>query len=933
MSLSWNEVRSRARGFSHQWAGSTSEGADKQTFWNEFFEVFGIKRRSVACFEVSVKNLSGNYDRIDLFWKGTLLVEHKSAGKNLGQAESQAFDYIQSLISQKRNDEIPRYVIVSDFRRIALYDLEPDIQTDLPIFCGQKVHNIEFTLSDFADYVREFAFIKGEKSVKIKPEDPVNIDAAMKMANLHDALEAGGFRGHDLERFLVRILFCLFAEDTSIFEPSIFHSYIENRTAKDGSDLGTRLERLFNVLDTPVNERQVNLDEELQEFPYVNGNLFSERLDFADFNKDMRDSLLSCSRFNWSKVSPAVFGSMFQGIMDDKERRQIGAHYTSEKDILKLINSLFLDDLKSEFESIKSLKGKTQKERYIQFHRKLASLKFFDPACGCGNFLVISYREIRKLETALLKETLNIEQTVNINELSLIDVDNFYGIEIGEWPARIAEVALWLMDHQMNTLLAETFEQYYVRLPLKKTPQITVGNALRLDWKNIILPEKCSYILGNPPFVGSKLQNPEQKQDMLLVAKKIKSFGLLDYVTGWYFKAAQFIKDTPIRVAFVSTNSITQGEQVGVLWNSLIQQFHIHIHFAHRTFAWESEAKGKAHVHVVIIGFGYFDAPNKRIYDYEDDIVSIRNVNNISPYLVDGPNYALTNRSKPISIVPQIVSGNKPIDDGNYLFSEKEKRNFISIEPLSESYFFRWVGSQEFINNEERWCLFLGNCTPHDLNQMPEVKKRVKAVQLYRENSISAPTRKIALTPTRFHVENIPVNDYLLIPSVSSEKRKYIPISFMPPSVIASNLCLIIPNASLYHFGILTSSMHMAWVRQVCGRLESRYRYSGNLVYNNYPWPLKPTKPQIASIEEAGQSVLDVRAEHPSSTLADLYDPLSMPPDLVKAHQHLDSVVDKCYRQTPFQSDRSRVEFLFNLYEQITAPLNVKMSKKTKAEQ
>ncbi len=685
MPLSWNEIRDRAIAFSKEWTGAKSERAEKQTFWNEFFNVFGTSRKELASFEEPVKKLSGHYGAIDLFWKGTLLVEHKSLGKDLGEAESQAFDYIQDLAREGRKKEIPHYVIVSDFARIALHDLEPN-----------RVATIEFPLADFHSHIHDFAFIAGYKEHKFEEQDPINIKAVEIMGHLHDALEAGGYSGHQLERFLVRILFCLFAEDTEIFERESFKLYLLNRTAEDGSDLGLHLEHLFQVLNTPPDQRQKNLDETLASFRWVNGELFAENLGFADLNRDMRNALLACTHFEWSRISPAIFGSLFQAVMEPKERRQIGGHYTNERDILKVIRSLFLDDLRAEFERAKSSKAELRR-----FHQKLARLRFLDPACGCGNFLVIAYRELRLLEIEILMVLHpSGQRELDIQHLPLIDVDAFYGVEISEWPALIAEVAMWLMDHQMNIQLSKAFGQLFVRLPLKKSPTIVCGNALRLDWKKILSPEKCSYVLGNPPFVGAKHLNAEQSRDMELTTAHVKNGGLLDYVTAWYFKAAEYIQGTRIVVGFVSTNSITQGEQVGVLWTPLFQTYILKIHFAHRTFSWESEARGKAHVHVVIVGFGAFDTTNKRIYDYESETVTVVTAKNISPYLIEGADTTIVNRSKPICDVPEMGIGNKPIDDGNYLFTTGEKCEFLKAEPGAKDYIRAFFGADDFLQGK-----------------------------------------------------------------------------------------------------------------------------------------------------------------------------------------------------------------------------------------
>ncbi len=910
MPLSWNEIRHRAIAFSKEWTGVKSEQAEKQTFWNEFFDVFGIRRRVVASFEEPVKKISGDYGYIDLFWPGIVLIEHKSLGKDLGKAESQAFRYIQDLAREGRTREIPRYVILSDFARIALHDLETE---------GEHASPLEFPLAEFHKHIREFAFIPGYKQHKFKEQDPINIEAVEIMGRLHDALEAGGYSGHQLERFLVRILFCLFAEDTGIFERESFKLYLLNRTTEDGTDLGQHLARLFDVLNTPPEKRQKNLDETLAAFAYVNGELFAENLGFADFNRDMRNVLLACTGFDWSRISPAIFGSLFQAVMEPKERRQIGGHYTNERDILKVIRSLFLDDLRAEFDRIKS--SKTELKR---FHEKIAALRFLDPACGCGNFLVIAYRELRLLEIELLKLIHRADQPkLNIQELSLVDVDAFYGIEISEWPARIAEVAMWLMDHQMNILLSETFGQYFVRLPLKKSPTIICGNALRLDWKKILPPDQCSYVLGNPPFVGKHLMNVEQSRDMGLVWGETDGVGVLDYVTGWYRKAAEYIKGTHIVVGFVSTNSISQGEQVGALWNPLFHRFGLKITFAHRTFAWESEARGKAHVHVVIIGFGAFETANGRIYDYDSDgkNVTIATVRNISPYLIEGSDTAIVSRTKPICSVPEIIYGSKPVEAGNLILSEGEKKQFLKENPEAAKFIRPFIGSEEFINGISRWCLWLTGATPQEVRSIAGIKKRVEAVREFRLTSKKEPTRRKADSPTLFAEIRQPSSDYLLIPSVSSETRKYVPIGFISKEVIANNLVMFVPDAALFHLGVLSSLMHMAWMRQVCGRLESRYRYSNKLVYNNYPWPEGPSAKQRAAVKAAAQGVLDARKAFPNATLADLYDPLAMPPALFKAHADLDRAVDLCYRPQPFQNDRQRVEHLFALYEKLTAPL------------
>ena len=529
---------------------------------------------------------------------------------------------------------------------------------------------------------------------------------------------------------------------------------------------------------------------------------------------------------------------------------------------------------------------------------------------------------MRLLEIEILKLLHGTQQDLDIQHLSLIDVDAFYGIEISEWPVCIAEVAMWLMDHQMNIRLSEAFGERFVRLPLKKSPTIVFGNALRLDWKKILPPEKCSFVLGNPPFVGAMYMTPGQRDDMLNASHNLKGVGVLDYVGAWYFIASEYIKGTHVRVGFVSTNSISQGEQVGILWSELLAR-RVKIHFAHRTFAWESEARGKAHVHVVIIGFGAFDVDGKRIYDHDSnsETVTATPARNISPYLVEGSDFCLTNRSTPLCPVPDMRFGSMPRDGGHLILTDSEEDELLKQEPQAAKFLRPYTGAQEFINGSYRWCLWLVNANPAELKKLPSVLERVAKVKEFRLASKAASTKKFAATPTLFCQIAQPNTKYLLVPRVSSERRKYVPIGFASPDLIANDQTLLIPDAALYHFAVLSSAMHMAWVRQLCGRLKSDYRYSKDIVYNNYPWPDAPSAKQRAALQAAAQAVLDARKKFPTDTLADLYDPLTMPPALVKAHAALDRAVDLCYRPQPFENDRQRVEYLFFLYEKLTAPL------------
>ncbi|NLY15450.1 MAG: class I SAM-dependent DNA methyltransferase [Gammaproteobacteria bacterium] len=895
MPLSWNEIKSRALAFSKDWQDEASEHAEAQSFWNDFFHIFGISRRRVASFEHSVKLLGQRRGHIDLFWKGVLLVEHKSLGKDLEKAFDQALDYFTGIAER----DLPRYVLVSDFARLRLHDLD-------------EQQSYEFPLSELHQNVQLFGFIAGYQTHKIQEQDPVNIEAAERMGKLHDQMREVGYSGHELEVYLVRLLFCLFAEDTGIFQRQQLQEFIEERTREDGSDLAQQLSALFQVLNTPTDKRFKNLDEQLAAFPYINGQLFAEILPIASFDSAMRRSLLDCCALDWGRISPAIFGSLFQSIMDKTARRNLGAHYTSEGNILKLIKPLFLDELWTEFERYKNNPRKLQ-----EFQLKLRQLTFLDPACGCGNFLVIAYRELRLLELAVLRALRASDQlALDVSSLIQVDVDQFFGIEIEEFPAQIAQVALWLMDHQMNLLVSEEFGAYFARIPLHTSGTIVHGNALQLDWNDVISAQKLSYILGNPPFVGAKFMDANQRADVALVFEGIKNAGLLDFVAAWYVKALEMMQGTDIRCAFVSTNSISQGEQVGVLWGWMLEQ-NAKIFFAHRTFAWSNEARGKAAVHCVIIGFALHDISPKTIFEYEDikgEPLAIE-VKNINPYLVDAANTILTNRRRPLCDIPEIGIGNKPIDGGNYLFTAEEKDEFLLKEPAAAPYFRRWLGAHEFLNGYHRYCLWLGDASPADLKKMPEVLKRIDAVRQVRLDSKSAPTQKLAATPTRFHVENMPEGTYLIIPEVSSERRPYIPIGFEEPTTLSSNLVKIVPNASLFHFGVIHSHMHNAWMRVVAGRLESRYRYSVGIVYNNFPWPENPTDKQKQAIETAAQEVLDARAQFPDSSLADLYDPLTMPPALLKAHQKLDRAVDSAYGKTRFNTEAERVAFLFGLYQ------------------
>lgn len=923
MPLSWTEIRDRATTFSRRWRDTQREQAESQSFWTEFLHVFGVDRKRVAQFERKValkrgKEIAGG--RIDLFWPGKLLVEQKSAGRDLNRAFDQAGEYFEALPQQ----DLPRYILVSDFRSFRLWDLESGVET-------------EFTLSQLPQRIKLFAFVAGYEVQPIRAQDPVNIRAAESMGALHDALAAQGYSGHALEVLMVRLLFCLFADDTGIFQPAgSFREWLESETREDGSDLGRSLSELFDVLNTPEQQRQRTQQEHYNSFPYVNGKLFAETLRPPAFTATTRALLLKACTIDWSTISPAIFGALFQSIMDATARRNLGAHYTSEENILKVLKPLFLDTLWQQFETVRR-----NRQRLAEFHRSLRELTFFDPACGCGNFLVIAYRELRVLELEILRVIYNDgQQRLDVADMTYVDVDQFHGIEIEEFPAQIAQVALWLTDHQMNRVLSDEFGSYFARIPLRASPNVVCANALQIGWEQVLEPVRCTYLLGNPPFVGAKLMDDGQRSAAHAVMADLGSGGLLDFVSAWYVKAARYMAaaaaagDVAPECAFVSTNSICQGEQVGVLWGWMMAQG-VSINFAHRTFKWSNEASGRAAVHCIIIGFGLRERTHKIIFEYADVAGEPHAVTaaNINAYLVDGPDIVLQRRSRPICPVPEIGIGNKPIDGGNYLFTRDEKDAFVAREPQAAPFFRRWFGAEEFLNGQERWCLWLAECQPAQLRRMPAVLERVDAVREMRAASKSAPTRAIANTPTRFHVENFPSGSgFLVVPKVSSERRSYLPIGHLTTEALASDLLFVVNNASSLHFGVLSSSMHNAWIRAVCGRLESRYRYSAAIVYNNFPWPAAvierhPSAAQSAcrrAIEGATQAVLQARAQFPGSTLADLYDPLTMPAPLLRAHQRLDAAVDAAYMldggRRSWASEAERVAFLFQRYQALASP-------------
>lgn len=903
--ITLNEIRKRAIEFSHEWEREYSEDAEAKSFWDGFFDVFGVSRRRVATFEYPVKKLDGEHGYIDVIWKGVMLAEHKTRGKSLDKAYSQAKDYCPGL----RDEELPRYVIVSDFEKMRVYDLETN-------------KHEEFLLRDLSNNIHHFGFISGYRVHVYEKEEEASVEAARLMADFHNEIAKTGYGGHDLEVFMIRILFCLFADDTGIFPKSHFRRYIEDRISKDGSDLGIKLLQIFYVLNTPKEKRQTNLDEQLMTFEYINGGVFAEQIAPVSLDTTAYLKLIKCCSFDWSKISASIFGSLFQGVMNEESRRQLGAHYTSEANILKVIHPLLIDELHIEFDRVKF-----DPKKLDVFHKKLASLTFLDPACGCGNFLVVTYRELRKLEIeVLLKKRTSRDSSMRMfgaDELSLINVNQFYGIEIEEFPALIARCAMYLVDHQMNQLLSEKFGTIYARIPLREPATIINADALNTDWEQIIPKHKLSYILGNPPFVGARRMDEKQKESFLSLFDGAKSVGNLDFVTAWYEKASRYMVGTNIKTAFVSTNSICQGEQVSILWKRLKEKYGVVIHFAHQTFKWNNDAPGIAAVHCVIVGFACFDVPRKYLYQYETikSEPKEKEVRHINAYLVAGDDIFIEKRSSSISKAPKMNYGSMPIEDGHLVFSDQEKKDLEVSEPESVKFLRQYTGGYEFLNNELRWCLWMVGTDPLMIRNSKILMERVEKSREFRLNSGREATRVLARTPYLFGEVRQPDSEYILIPKVSSENREYLPIGYYSSGIIASGSCLIIAGADRYDFGILQSKMHTTWLQYVGGRMKSDYQYSASTVYNNFPWPEDVSEEEIKKVKEFAQKILDARSLFPYSTLADLYDRNTMPVELVKAHADLDRAVDSCYGGR-FVNKESRIELLFELYKKLISKMS-----------
>ena len=923
--LAITEVRRRLQKFAVEHANDTDEKQHAQQFWRDFYSCFGLSKSSASMFEARVVKLGGKRGYIDSFIPSLLLVEQKSAGKDLDEAYKQAQEYFHAITNEF---ERPRYIVVCDFARFRLYNLDESAKD-----------YVECALDELHKRADWFKFLlDGKKVAVIAEELPINRKAAEQIARLHEALLAANYKGRDLEVFLTRLLFCLFADDTGIFgDDGIFRRLVES-TKEDGSDTGTTLSMLFDVLNTAKNERQHNLDDVYKAFEYVNGSLFAERIKTPYFDFELRKQLVSCAVLDWSGISPAIFGAMFQGVLEDSDvdtahrkesRRDLGAHYTSERNILKLIKPLFLDGLRDELEKAKGSKAKLK-----ALYDKLATLKFIDSACGCGNFLVIAYRELRRVEIDVIAELFfkgDQGGLLDIKTLSNVNLEQFYGIEIDDAAAHIARVAMYITDHQLNLEAAQRFGEARPTVPLVSTPHIHKGNALQMDWNAVLPASECSYVLGNPPFYGYSLQTKAQKEDMESVFGHIHGAGVLDYVCGWYAKAARYIEaNKAIECAFVSTNSITQGEQPAVLWKDLLAQG-IVINFAHRTFSWSNEGKANAAVHCVIIGFAKFDRKEKWLFSYEDIKGEPRPtlVKRINAYLIDGPNVLLQKSKHHINKnAPLMYRGSQPTDGGNLLLSDTEKVDLIARDAGVEKFIKKFLMGEEFINGLSRWCLWLQDATASEIKSMPNVLKRIEAVKTMRLASSKEATRKLAATPYLFGELKQPSSDYLALPSVSSERRKYIPIDYLSKDVICGNKIYCVENATLFDFAVLTSSMHMAWTRAVCGRLKSDYNYAITVVYNNFVFPNDVSEDVKSKINDCAEKVLSVRKSNFGATLAELYDPLTMPVELTKAHVDLDKAVDKAYGYTGADDDASRVAFLFSLYERETSLLAGAVAKK-----
>ncbi len=932
MASSLSQTRQAAEAFAAQWAGRGYEKGETQRFWLSLLHnVFGVDDPTgMMEFERPVRTITKERgaDFIDAYIPSTrVLIEQKGSHIDLGAKARQSDGSLLTPYQQARryaaglpHSESPRWIIACNFSTFEVHDMErPD---DPP----QVIR-----LSEFGREWHRLSFlVEREERDGLRRELEVSIKAGEIVGLLYDRLLSGYIdpdnprSQQSLNRLCVRLVFCLYAEDAGVFgRKDMFHDYMAQFS---GPLFREQLIRLFRILDTPPEGRDPYEDEGLLAFPYVNGGMFSGDIEIPRIDDETRDIILrrASEGFDWSEISPTIFGAVFESTLNPQTRRSGGMHYTSIENIHKVIDPLFLDALKAELAEVKAVQvARTRRERALAFQKKLSEFRFLDPACGSGNFLTESYTCLRRLENEALRIIWGGDRLIgDIADPVRVSIGQFYGIEVNDFACSVAQTALWIAESQM---IAETDRIVGFNidpLPLKNYSNIREGNALRIDWDSVVPASELDWIMGNPPFIGARIMSPEQKDDIVsLFGAKWRNVGNMDYVTGWYMKAAAMMLSAAhcgkvLRTALVSTNSVTQGEQVASLWRPLCAEG-VHIDFARRTFRWDSEASVKAHVHCVIIGFSVCGGTEggRRIYDGD----SVIRTEHINAYLTPGEDVFIGSRTRPLCPVPEIGIGNKPIDGGFYLFKDDEKEEFVRREPSSEKYFRRWWGSDEFINRRPRWCLWLGDADPVEILRMPECLKRVEAVRNCRLSSPSPETVRLADRPTRFHVENMPEGDYILIPSVSSERRTYVPMGFLGPENLASNLVLIIPGATLYHFGVLTSSVHMAWMRAVCGRLKSDYRYSKDIVYNNFPWPEDVTPEQMAEIERTAGEVIAAREKYPEASLADLYGNMTLFPELLSAHRANDAAVLEVYGFPKDIQEPETVSRLFDLHRALSA--------------
>ena len=924
------ERRSAAAKFATDWKGRGDEKQETQRFWMSLLQnVCGVEQPTSAIeFEkrVEVDNSDGTTTTkyIDGYLPATrVLIEQKGVKIDLKKGERQSDGAMLTPFQQGRRyggylpqPEQPRWIVVCNFQEFHIHNMSrPNDEPEILL------------LSDLEKEFHRLDFLVDTGKEHIKKEMEVSLQAGELVGVLYDALLKQYKNPDDpetlksLNKLCVRLVFCLYAEDAGIFGgKSMFHDYLEHHRTEDRR----ALINLFRVLDQDIPQRDKYLDDDLAAFPYVNGGLFAdEDIEIPRLGDDVIDLILhrGSEDFDWSAISPTIFGAVFESTLNPETRRSGGMHYTSIENIHKLIDPLFLDGLKAEFEEIAALTvEKTRKAKLEAFQRKLAGLKFLDPACGSGNFLTETYISLRRLENETISLLHRGQIMLDIGNPIQVSIGQFYGIEINDFAVTVAKTALWIAESQMMRETEDVVHMSLDFLPLKSYANITEANALRVDWTEVVPKHELSYIMGNPPFVGYSLQSKEQKEDILSIyvdekGKPYKTAGKIDYVSGWYFKAAQFMRGTSIRTAFVSTNSITQGEQVAGVWKPLYDRFDIHIDFAHRTFRWDSEASLKAHVHCVIVGFSV--APNgqeRRLFTSE----RMQVVENINAYLLDAPDVFIDSRSAAICDVPQMVYGNKPTDGGFLFLTAEERDELLQKEPETEKFVRQIYGATEYINNKARYCLWLVGASPAELRKSTFIMDRVEKVKQFRLSSTKAATQKSAETPTLFQEIRHPNSEYIIIPRHSSETRRYIPFGFVSPKIVVNDAVQIIPGAGLYHFGIMMSNVHMAWTRAVCGRIKSDYRYSKDVVYNNFPWPT-PTAEQKAKIEQTAQAILDARVLYPDSSLADLYDETTMPPELRRAHQMNDKAVMLAYGFSVRDMTESKcVAELMRMYQKLT---------------